>query len=165
MKHLILEKESAITTDPRGIVLDEDGIRIVQGVGKYQELFTEVGKSLELFRFIDGGKGLTCKSFLQYNENSITGGTGHVGFMSHKQPVLEKHLRLAMNQTFCDLRSNSTITSIAEDENRVYVDYTDGSGQLHKVCAKFFVGADGKTGFTRKKYLEPKGVILEKSPL
>jgi hypothetical protein len=44
VKHLILEKEPGITTDPRGIVLDEDGIRCVQGVGKYQELFQEVGK-------------------------------------------------------------------------------------------------------------------------
>ena len=23
------------------------------------------------------------------------------------------------------------------------------------------VGADGKTGYTRKKYLEPKGIIME----
>lgn len=44
VKHLILEKESAITSDPRGIVLDEDGIRCVQGVGKYEELFREVGQ-------------------------------------------------------------------------------------------------------------------------
>jgi len=32
-----------------------------------------------------------------------------------------------------------------------------------KITAKFLVGADGKTGFVRKKYLEPKGVIMEKS--
>lgn len=44
VKHLILEKESDITTDPRGIVLDEDGIRNLQGVGKYEELFRDVGK-------------------------------------------------------------------------------------------------------------------------
>ncbi|OBT81661.1 hypothetical protein VE02_10134 [Pseudogymnoascus sp. 03VT05] len=163
VKHLILEKESAITSDPRGIVLDEDGIRCVQGVGKYEELFREVGQSLGLFRFINGGNGLTCRPFLQFNENSITGGTGHVGFMSHKQPVLEKHLRLAMNKTFCHLRLNSTITAIGEDENLVHVEYTDGNGQKQKVCAKFFVGADGKTGFTRKKYLEPRGVVMERS--
>ena len=44
IRHLILEKELEITTDPRGIVLDEDGIRSVQGLGKYEELFREVGK-------------------------------------------------------------------------------------------------------------------------
>jgi 2-polyprenyl-6-methoxyphenol hydroxylase-like FAD-dependent oxidoreductase len=43
VKHVVLEREADITTDPRGIVLDEDGIRCVQGVGKYEELLTEVG--------------------------------------------------------------------------------------------------------------------------
>lgn len=46
VKHVVLEKEQGITTDPRGIALDEDGIRIVQGIGKYEELFTEVGKGI-----------------------------------------------------------------------------------------------------------------------
>jgi 2-polyprenyl-6-methoxyphenol hydroxylase-like FAD-dependent oxidoreductase len=44
IRHLVLEREDSITTDPRGIALDEDGIRIVQGVGKYEQLFTGVGK-------------------------------------------------------------------------------------------------------------------------
>ncbi|KFY79038.1 hypothetical protein V499_01921 [Pseudogymnoascus sp. VKM F-103] len=163
VRHLILEKESDITTDPRGIVLDEDGIRSLQGVGKYEALFRDVGKSVGMFRFIEGGKGLTCKPFLQINQDTITGGTGHVGFMSHKQPALENQLRLAMNKTFCNLRSNSTVVAIEEVEEYVYVEYRDGAGQNRKVRAKFLVGADGKTGFTRKNYLEPRGVIMEKS--
>jgi 2-polyprenyl-6-methoxyphenol hydroxylase-like FAD-dependent oxidoreductase len=48
VKHLVIEREQAITTDPRGIALDEDGIRIVQGVGKYEELFTDVGKGISV---------------------------------------------------------------------------------------------------------------------
>lgn len=95
VRHLILEKESGITTDPRGIVLDEDGIRNLQGLGKYEELFQDVGKcescgtmSLEehaelesvsltkctavgMFRFIEGQKGLTCKPFLQFNQDTV----------------------------------------------------------------------------------------------
>ena len=46
VKHVVLEREEGITTDPRGIALDEDGIRIVQGIGKYEELFTDVGKGI-----------------------------------------------------------------------------------------------------------------------
>jgi 2-polyprenyl-6-methoxyphenol hydroxylase-like FAD-dependent oxidoreductase len=44
VKHVILERENGITTDPRGIALDEDGIRSAQGVGIYEKLFTDVGK-------------------------------------------------------------------------------------------------------------------------
>lgn len=83
--------------------------------------------------------------------------------MSHKQPALEKQLRLAMNETFCNLRSNSTVVAIEEDQEFVCVEYRDGNGQTRKVRAKFLVGADGKTGFTRKNYLEPRGIVMEKS--
>jgi hypothetical protein len=53
VKHVIIEKDPAITTDPRGIALDEDGIRLVQGVGKYKELFTDVGTGSALLLFRD----------------------------------------------------------------------------------------------------------------
>lgn len=43
--HIILEREADITTDPRGIALDEDGIRSLQGVGIYKEIFIEIGQS------------------------------------------------------------------------------------------------------------------------
>ena len=41
--NIVLERESDITTDPRGIALDEDGIRIVQAVGMYERVFTQIG--------------------------------------------------------------------------------------------------------------------------
>lgn len=41
--NIVLEKESDITTDPRGIVLDEDGIRSMQGLGLYGAIFSEIG--------------------------------------------------------------------------------------------------------------------------
>ena len=44
VKHVVLEREADITTDPRGIALDEDGIRILQAVGIYDKLYTDVGK-------------------------------------------------------------------------------------------------------------------------
>ena len=41
--NVVLEREEKITTDPRGIALDEDGIRILQAVGVYDKIFTEIG--------------------------------------------------------------------------------------------------------------------------
>jgi len=40
---VILEKESGVTTDPRGIALDEDGVRSLQGLGLYNDIFTKIG--------------------------------------------------------------------------------------------------------------------------
>lgn len=97
--------------------------------------------------------------------NTSEGGTGHPGFICHKQPRIEYHLRERMRESgFSDLRVSSTVESIREDEDWVYATYTDDEGKSHEVRAKYLVGADGKTGFTRKKYLEPRGVKLEKLP-
>lgn len=41
--NVVLEREADITTDPRGIALDEDGIRILQSIGIYDKIYTEIG--------------------------------------------------------------------------------------------------------------------------
>lgn len=90
------------------------------------------------------------------------GNTGHIGVIAHKQPVLEKNLRSAVEESnFCELRSSCTLTAISEDEQWVYATYTDASGAEKKIRSKFLAAADGKTGFTRKMYLEPKGIQME----
>lgn len=43
VSNIVLEKEPNITTDPRGIALDEDGIRLLQAIGIYDKIFTEIG--------------------------------------------------------------------------------------------------------------------------
>ena len=163
VRNIVLEKEADITTDPRGIALDEDGIRALQGVGIYDKIYSEIGRSMGVFNFIGGvHHDLQRKPFLRMTYGTTEGGTGHVGFICHNQPVLEANLRLAMKRTkFCDLRVSSTLTSISESNEWVYATYSDGYGVERRLRAKFLVGADGKTGFTRKKYLEPKGVLME----
>ena len=78
---------------------------------------------------------------------------------------MEKYLRLAASRHTCSqLRVACTVTEIAEDADWVYCRYSDASGAERCIRGKFLVAADGKTGFTRKKYLEPKGVTLDQDP-
>lgn len=42
--HVILEKDMEVNADPRGIALDEDGIRYLQACGIYDKIFTEIGQ-------------------------------------------------------------------------------------------------------------------------
>ena len=42
VSNVVLEREADITTDPRGIALDEDGIRLLQSVGIYDRIYTEI---------------------------------------------------------------------------------------------------------------------------
>lgn len=55
------------------------------------------------------------------------------------------------------------MTSTREDEDWVYAQYVDRTGREHSIQSRFLVGADGKTGFTRKQYLEPRGIHLEQA--
>lgn len=83
--------------------------------------------------------------------------------MCHKQPVLEKNIRNVIYQNpHGEIRSGSTFQAISEDNDWVYATCTDTEGETKKLRSKFFVGADGKTEFTRKRYLEPRGITMEK---
>jgi len=42
--HVVLEKDVEVNKDPRGIALDEDGIRCLQACGIYDKIFTEIGQ-------------------------------------------------------------------------------------------------------------------------
>lgn len=42
--NVVLEREATINTDPRGIALDEDGIRYLQAAGIYSKIFTDIGQ-------------------------------------------------------------------------------------------------------------------------
>ena len=44
--NIVLEREADIVTDPRGIVLDEDGVRVLQSLGVYDSVFTEIGSCM-----------------------------------------------------------------------------------------------------------------------
>jgi 2-polyprenyl-6-methoxyphenol hydroxylase-like FAD-dependent oxidoreductase len=164
---IVLEKEAEIVTDPRGIALDEDGIRLLQGLGLYNRIFTEIGRCIGKVKFITGVTNDLMKApFTVMDATTSIGGTGHVGFICHKQPALERNLRnvLAVLPTV-DVRLNTTVIGITEDENKVNVKYKDANGHIHTVSAKYLAAADGKTGYTRKSYLEPKGILLESTYL
>ena len=164
VKNVVLEKEKEIADDPRGIALDEDGIRLLQELGLYDKIHSEMAQHTGWTLFISGKQGLSTRPFMQMNLGT-TAGTGHVGGIAHKQPVMEKYLRQAANHCpSSELRLGTTLTGIAEDKNWVYANYTDNKGSEHKIRSKFVVGADGKTGFIRKRYLEPKGVLLQTVP-
>lgn len=63
----------------------------------------------------------------------------------------------------CELRSGCELTGLSEDEQGTLCEYRDNQGKPRRIRSRFFVGADGKTGFTRKQYLEPKGIFMEKA--
>lgn len=41
--NIVLEREPAITSDPRALTIGEDGLRVAQRLGVCKELYTEIG--------------------------------------------------------------------------------------------------------------------------
>jgi 2-polyprenyl-6-methoxyphenol hydroxylase-like FAD-dependent oxidoreductase len=68
-----------------------------------------------------------------------------------------------MISEFCQLRTDASVTDIREEGTYVYSRYNDACGVSHSIRSRFFVGADGKTGFTRKNFLEPLGIHMEQA--
>ena len=119
---------------------------------------------MEIFNFVTGSShDLYKKPLIQMDYTTSEGGTGHVGFICHNQPAMEKAIRDNLKKLpMSELRGGSSVVAIDENEESVCVDYQSSTGEIHKLRAPFLVGADGKTGFVRKKYLEDKGIIMER---
>ncbi|KAK5683714.1 hypothetical protein LTR17_027262 [Elasticomyces elasticus] len=161
--NVVLEREPGITTDPRGIALDEDGIRCMQAVGMYNRIHSQIASCHKMLFISGSASNLHRTPFLTTDMTTSEGNTGHVGFVFHKQPELERALRDAIDtHSASHLRTGCSVQSVCEDPDRVTVEYTDAQGANRKLRGAFLVGADGKTGYVRKRYLEPKGVDLER---
>jgi 2-polyprenyl-6-methoxyphenol hydroxylase-like FAD-dependent oxidoreductase len=48
-----------------------------------------------------------------------------------------------------------------EEEASVVVSYREANGMGHSIRTLYLVGADGKRGIVRKKFLEPEGIKQE----
>lgn len=164
VRNIVLERETDVTADPRGIALDEDGIRVLQAVGVYDKIFTEIGSCMQRFNFVSGiHNNLNKTPMVSIDYSTSEGGTGHPGFICHKQPVLEKAVRdVVHNNVYSDFRSNCAVTGIEEADDSVIVQYMRNTGPESLLKGKFLVGTDGKTGFVRKKYLEPRGITMDR---
>lgn len=122
-----------------------------------------ISVAMTRFNFVSGRHtDLSKRPIFAIDNSTSEGGTGHVGFICHKQPALEQAIRDKISGSqYSQLRSKCLVTCVSEDEQSVMVQYVDAGGQERSIRGKFLIGADGKTGYVRKKYLEPKGITMD----
>jgi 2-polyprenyl-6-methoxyphenol hydroxylase-like FAD-dependent oxidoreductase len=48
-----------------------------------------------------------------------------------------------------------------EEDGSVIVEYVDAEGTKRAIRTSWFIGADGKRGVVRKKFLEPEGIVQQ----
>jgi 2-polyprenyl-6-methoxyphenol hydroxylase-like FAD-dependent oxidoreductase len=78
VQNIVLEREKEINSDPRGIALDEDGIRCIQACGIYDKIFSDIGQckfdfpSIVTEKFVDtSAKGLGTFQFIGGNHSDL----------------------------------------------------------------------------------------------
>ena len=85
------------------------------------------------------------------------GGTEHVGFICHKQPVLERAIRGIMDANpLSELRVSSTIISTREDEDFVYVEYIGADKTTTDAIKDFWLVQIARPDIHRRNTLSRK---------
>lgn len=165
VSNIVLERDTAISADPRAFSLQENGVRCLQAVGLYNKIYTEIGDTRTTALFISGRHhDINASPFFQLTFGDI-GHSGHQQNLMFDQPTMEKHLREVVKLSpLAQFRGGSEVIGIGHKGDIVEVTYKDVRTEA-KYCirAKFAVGTDGKGGFTRKQYLETRGIKMEQT--
>ncbi|PPJ59947.1 hypothetical protein CBER1_09897 [Cercospora berteroae] len=151
VKSLILEKEEEVTQDPQGVVLAGDAVRILYQLGLGPDM-SKIGHELLEVNFHTSS--FINPPFHQLDLKSDNMSQAVPGAVLQVQPNSEAS-KLYTLKTSCE------VTSIKHNHESISVEYTDSEGSKQRVEAAWLVGADGKRGIVRKKFLEPTAGIRQ----
>jgi 2-polyprenyl-6-methoxyphenol hydroxylase-like FAD-dependent oxidoreductase len=154
---IVLEKEATVTEDPRGITLTGDAVRIAFQLGLKDVLLTTIGLPAGVLHFhhlsYHNPSFMTMDVSVDWMEQAVSNA------ITQFQPELETQLRSALKKIpGIVLRSGCEVVDRVEDGDGVTVTYCDRNRAHHTIRANWLVGADGKKGVVRKKFLEPHGI-------
>lgn len=139
---LVVDKEEDILLMPRAIALDNEALRILQMAGLGEDAFDRIG--------IPEVK-MHCPYLGHYGQVNTSGSIdGHPKLVTFYQPDLERALRLQAERHACvSFRPGYELIDFEQLEQGVLATLRDTSGALHRVQARYLVGADGASSLVR----------------
>ncbi|KIW02534.1 uncharacterized protein PV09_05992 [Verruconis gallopava] len=160
IQSIILEKEAKVTEDPRGVYLAQDAIRILHniGIGDRMKEIGHVVPSVNYHR-----TALASPPFLKMYPNDDSFCQTVPDGILQVQTKLEQVLReLIAESPYCSLRLRCEVVDRVEEDDRVIINYIENSDSERQIQCCWLVGADGKKGTVRKRFLEPEvGIVQE----
>ncbi|RBA21730.1 hypothetical protein FPRO05_00079 [Fusarium proliferatum] len=149
---VILEKEAEITTDPRGVFLTGDAVRILHSLGIND--LTGIGHEMPHLNFHLGAFNTPPFFSIRIGDINSLEQALPEGILQ-MQPRLEGALRKAIEESkFCSLRTACEVVARSEQDPPV-IDFNDSQGRRQQIKGEWLIGADGKLGIVRKHFLEP----------
>ncbi len=149
LRILVVEREMAIYPRQRAIAIDEDALRIWQGIGLLEPLITHMSTQVTLHFHHRDRIFLSC---------DLRGGgrQGLPGMCFFHQPQVEQVLRdgLARWAQRVELRDGHELVSMEQDEHGVTAGIrasgAGGAAAVRRVRARYLLGCDGGSSTTRK---------------
>ncbi|KAH8649733.1 hypothetical protein BGZ60DRAFT_551155 [Tricladium varicosporioides] len=149
---VVLEKEQAVTTDPRGVYLTGDSVRIFYSQGLGPEI-SDIGHVVQNVNFHKST--FANKPYFTFDTSLDSMNQALPNGILQNQPKLEHALRRQIEcSKWCSLRTGCEVVSQLSDEPPT-VEYVDKTGSVRQIRGQFLIGADGKVGIVRKYFLEP----------
>ncbi|KAK3688882.1 hypothetical protein B0T22DRAFT_407582 [Podospora appendiculata] len=162
IKVILLEKDTEVCEDPRGIVVNGDAVRISYQIGIGEGLTKRIGKDIGVLNFHRGN--FRQSPFMSYDIREDWLKQSVSNNITQFQPNYEREIRAILGDfPSCQLRTGCEVLSREVDGDHTIIEYLDQSGARHSIRSAWLVGADGKKGVVRKKFLEPEGIKQEES--
>lgn len=159
VRSVILEKDSEVTIDPRGVYLTGDAVRILYDLGLENEVST-IGHEVHKINFHRSSFGTKPYYRMNIGTRDVLQQAVPEGILQ-SQPRLESALREKVRSSkYCTLRTACRVINITHDD-LPSAEYIDEQEKRHQIRSEWLVGADGKVGVVRKHFLEPTAGIIQ----
>ncbi|KAJ8129761.1 hypothetical protein O1611_g3869 [Lasiodiplodia mahajangana] len=159
VKSIILEKETEIAEDPRGVALTHDAVRICWDLELGDDM-DKIGEELPHFNF----HKTSFANAPFFSADSLPDSLAQTlpSAIFQIQPMLELAMREKLkNSQYCELRCGCTVTGRKQDGSSIIAEYTNAQGQPRTIRGSWLIGSDGKRGVVRKHFLEPTAGIRQ----
>ncbi|GAB3090534.1 bifunctional 3-(3-hydroxy-phenyl)propionate/3-hydroxycinnamic acid hydroxylase [Lysobacter terrae] len=143
VRTLAIDKATEIYAAPRAIIIDHEGMRVLQLAGLAEDAFETV--AIPHVRMWSPLLGEFARI------NTLGSADGHAKVMSFYQPELERALRKHLAWHECvQIRLGATLTGFEEGADGLRATLDLGEGRQASVRARYLIGADGAGSLVRK---------------
>ena len=144
IRTLVVEREAAIHPRQRAIAIDEDALRVWQGIGLLHPLMADMSTSVTIH--LHNRKRI----FLSCDLNG-RGRQGVPGMCFFHQPLMERTLRDGLSHhASVEVRLGHELVSVEQDEAGVTVGLRAAGRPARSVRARYLIGCDGGASSARK---------------
>ncbi|KMO82051.1 bifunctional 3-(3-hydroxy-phenyl)propionate/3-hydroxycinnamic acid hydroxylase [Mycolicibacterium obuense] len=146
LRTLVVERDLAIFDRQRAIALDDEALRVIRGLGLYDEVTAHMHLGVTA-RFV----GVDGKPFLS-TPSGPTSYTGYPLANFFHQPALEHALREGLERFSCvQIRPGQTASLLDQGEHAVTLQLTDEQGNTDLVSGRYVLACDGGSSPLRKQ--------------